>query len=131
MKTSSLLSRAALAALAVVSVMLLGARDAEAARGRGSFGAIAYSASTGRSGWSASHGTKNAALRAAINSCGEADCRAEVWLQGSCGAAVRGKNGISTSWGYPDRRGAEWRALAECSIGSSECVLVAWACSRD
>jgi serine/threonine-protein kinase len=85
--------------------------------GRGdSFGAIAYSRSTGAHGYSHRFGSQAQAERRAVSECGKSDCEVLAWFNnGACGAlATNGKGTYGGAWGRT-REEAERKALANCS----------------
>jgi hypothetical protein len=95
-----------------------------------SYGAIAFSAATGRSGASSNYCTRSTADRRAVSECGRVDCRVEVWLDNNCGALAAGKGGWAYAVGdaQPD---AERLALSQCaSRGGTRCRVAASLCSR-
>jgi serine/threonine-protein kinase len=81
-----------------------------------SFGAIAYSRSTGAHGYSHRFGSQEQAERRARSECGKSDCEVLAWFKnGSCGAlATNGKGAYGGAWGGT-RAEAERKALAYCS----------------
>ncbi len=93
------------------------------------FGAIAYSKSTGRWGYSYGYGDPSSANNAARNECGRDDCEVKVVFWNGCGALAKGRNG-GMGWGTAGSRyGAESRALQECNSVDSDCEIICWACS--
>ncbi len=95
----------------------------------GAFGAIAYSASTGKHGATSAWGTRTAAERASERSCGASDCQVLVSVQSSCAALAVGE-GAATAWSVDGRRErAEKQALEECSARTTSCHIVRWVCT--
>lgn len=95
-----------------------------------SYGAIAYSKSTGRYGYSYDYGTQSMAEAQALGNCGDVSCHVYVWFKNSCGALAKADNG-DLGWGWSGSRGsAEARALANCrSVSGQSCDIVCWACT--
>ncbi|HUJ62164.1 MAG TPA: DUF4189 domain-containing protein [Kofleriaceae bacterium] len=90
-------------------------------------GAIAYSASTGRIGWSYGYDAPWQARRAAIDACAVADCTSQVWEQGEFAALVKSAGGaVSVGWDE-DLDGAEARAIRQCYVtGGRGCHVERW-----
>ncbi|MEV0249194.1 DUF4189 domain-containing protein [Nocardia sp. NPDC050712] len=59
------------------------------------WGAIAYSPSSGETGWGRNYSTKKRAERAALETCKKSDCKVLLNFVNKCGAAARAKDG---SW---------------------------------
>ncbi|MBI3654348.1 MAG: DUF4189 domain-containing protein [Acidobacteria bacterium] len=92
------------------------------------WGAIAYSSSTGRYGYSYDYGTQADAINSAVNKCGIRDCRAVVWFVNGCGAFAKGDN--ASGWGVGETRAlAESKALAECRKRGGNCRVTQWVCT--
>ncbi len=89
--------------------------------GSGDYGAIAYSPTTGATGWSRNHDYREEAESNALEECRKnaADCEVELWFDHSCGAIATSDKGVS--WGVGDR-GVEARfsALEKCRQGGGE-----------
>lgn len=98
----------------------------------GSHGAIAYSSSTGKCGYSNGCCTIQEAIELAISFCGAPDCEAKNAFFGSCGAIAKASNGLyGSSGGYDCREKAEARALAECARqGGGDCKVICWSCAQ-
>ena len=108
--------------IGLVLVFLSGAANAQ-----DYYGAIAFSKSTGQTGYSYDYSSRGGAEQAALNKCGENDCEIQVWFQNSCGALAQGGDGaLGYSWAANNRSQAESRALSECG---SNCEVLAWACT--
>jgi hypothetical protein len=103
-----------------------------AGKGSHDYGAIAYSPSTGATGWSNKHDTQKEAESAALEECRAyaRDCSIEVWFDSTCGAIAAGSNG--TSWGLGDTtRRAQLAALEKCRKGGGRnCEVKESVCSR-
>jgi hypothetical protein len=101
-------------------------------KGSHDFGAIAYSPSTGATGWSNKRDTQEEAEDAALENCQShaSDCAVEVWFDGKCGAIAAGQDNVS--WGLGDtERQAQAEALGECRRGgASNCEVKKSVCSR-
>ena len=99
--------------------------------GRTKFGAIAYSKSTGKTGYSYGYNDIQTANQRAINGCGESDCEVTAVFWNGCGALAKGRNG-STGWATAGSRcEAESKALRECNSVDSDCKVICWACSKN
>ncbi|MGO9121500.1 MAG: DUF4189 domain-containing protein [Desulfomonilaceae bacterium] len=108
--------------IALVLVFMSGAANAQ-----DYYGAIAFSKSTGQSGYSYDYSSRDDAEQAALNNCGENDCEIQVWFENSCAALAQGDDGaLGYSWAANNRSSAESRALSECG---SNCEVLAWACT--
>jgi hypothetical protein len=93
------------------------------------YGAIAYSSSTGRHGYSYDWGSRSEAEDYARSKCGSGDCAIKVWFKNACGALAVGRRG-GTGWGWSSSRGAaESVALNECQSRTSGCNIRTWACT--
>ncbi|MEU8896649.1 DUF4189 domain-containing protein [Nocardia sp. NPDC048505] len=57
------------------------------------WGAIAYSPSTGETGWGRNYSTKKRAERAAIETCKKSDCEVLLNFVNKCGAVAEARNG--------------------------------------
>lgn len=102
----------------------------DAALAAGSFGAIAYSQSSGSYGWATDFPTRRAAENAALASCQERanDCSVAVWFSNACGAlAVGGDGGWGADWGR-NLRAAENKARHVCTGYSYDCRIVVSRC---
>ena len=122
-----------LAIFAVLSVVAIGQValwlfPAEA-QAQDNYGAIAYSSSTGRYGYSYDFGSRAEAENYAISKCGRSDCVVKVWFRNACGALAVGRRG-ALGWGWAGSRGqAEGRALSECQSRASGCNVRVWSCT--
>jgi serine/threonine-protein kinase len=97
--------------------------------GRTKFGAIAYSKSTGKTGYSYGYNDIQSANQRATNGCGESDCEVNAVFWNGCGALAKGRDG-GTAWATAgSRSAAESRALRECNSVDSDCKIICWACS--
>ena len=96
-----------------------------------SFGAIAYSRSTGAYGYSYKYANRAEAEKRAIQECGKNDCEVAAWFFNNCGALVTGSNG---AWGagYGDNeRTAQVAARARCAKeGGTNCEIKFTQCSK-
>ncbi len=112
-------------AILMTVIFILGVSQSKA-----EYGAIAYSSSTGRCGYSQGHGSADGAIAAAKANCGESDCVWKAWFRDSCGALARAESGATGySHGFNNMDDAKKRALAECQNRGSNCRLICWACS--
>ena len=93
------------------------------------YGAIAYSSSSGRYGYSYDWGSRADAENYARSQCGSTDCAVKVWFKNACGALAVGQNG-GLGWGWSGSRGAaESTALNECQSRTGGCSIKSWACT--
>ena len=79
----------------------------------GSFGAIAYSFSTGNCGWAVDFGTQSGAENRAEQECGASDCNSVVWFRDACGAVAASSSAAGWAWAG-SRSQAEQAALNQC-----------------
>lgn len=95
-----------------------------------SYGAIAYSPSTGSYGWAHDFGSQNAAENAALDSCYDRanDCQVAVWFRNACGALAVGPNGWGAAWAVKQRK-ARRDAVSQCSNYSANCSVAYSLCS--
>ena len=99
---------------------------------RRSYGAIAYSVTSGAWGYSEEYSGRSAAQNRAIKECRTSDCAIASWFYNSCGAlAASGTNG---PWGGAqgaDEPRAKQAALARCAKeGGTNCQILFSRCSR-
>ncbi|MDV4161027.1 DUF4189 domain-containing protein [Rhizobium leguminosarum] len=116
------------ASLAILTV-LAGAGPALA----DSYGAIAYSPSTGALGWSYAHANRGDAEIVARRNCDSSanDCRIAIWFRNACGAvAVGHRGGWGSGWGY-DNREAQRQAIRSCRKQTGSCRVIRWQCSEN
>ena len=99
---------------------------------RASVAAIAFSPSTGNTGWSFNHFQQNSAEQSAINFCDAEDCEAVVWVQDGCAAIATTPELASVSWAYERTKlVAQLQARASCQeAGGEQCSVEAWVCSN-
>jgi hypothetical protein len=99
------------------------------AQARDNYGAIAYSFSTGRYGYSYDWPSRAEAENYARSQCGIGDCAVKVWFKNACGALAVGR-GSAYGWGWAGSRGqAEGSALSECQARSAGCRVRVWSCT--
>ncbi|GIL02492.1 MAG: hypothetical protein BroJett030_23910 [Alphaproteobacteria bacterium] len=91
------------------------------------FGAIAYSAYSGRWGYSYDYLSRYEAEQRALAECG-GGCQIAVWFSNGCGALAVGPDGWGSGWAY-SRAQAEANALSACRSYSYGCRIQAWACT--
>lgn len=94
-------------------------------------GSIAYSPSTGSSGWSYDLPTQAAADNDALAKCRKFanDCVVATWFHDACGAlAVGNGNAYGADWGN-NRAAAERKAVLQCSKNGQGCAVKRWVCS--
>lgn len=95
------------------------------------YGAIAYSSSTGVFGKTTMRPDRATAESIAIGNCGEWDCKAVVWVRNACAAfAVGLGNAYGWAWDVVPAN-AEMNAIAECSARTSNCAIVTSICSYE
>lgn len=90
------------------------------------YGAISTNDVTGAWGYSYNYPTRSQAERAALEECGEAGCKVDVWFANACGAVA--KDGKTVGWGWAETR-AEAEAKAVSACGSGACKIEVWACT--
>jgi Domain of unknown function (DUF4189) len=93
------------------------------------YGAVAYSPSSGRFGYSDKYSSSGPAKKRALEECGQADCDI-TWFSNGCGAYSASSNG---SWGgnwAPDAQRAQALAQAHCAQqGGTDCEIKISHCS--
>lgn len=99
---------------------------------RRSYGAIAYSVSSGAWGYSEEYSGRTAAQNRAVKECRTQDCQVAAWFYNSCGAlAASGTNG---PWGAAqgaNEARARQSAQARCAKeGGTNCQILFSRCSR-
>lgn len=117
----------------VAAVVAVAGLSAPASAFAGYYGAIAFSQSTGASGWSKNYDDKRGASRAALGYCRESadDCKVVYNFTNSCAALAAGPDGgYGNAWDVKQRR-AEKKAIAACNQYSSGCRIVVTACSQN
>jgi len=119
--------KTATAAAFALSVLLI-----PAAALAGYEGAIAFSQSTGASGWSKNHNSKNSASNAALSYCNASDCRVVYNFTNSCAALAAGDGGgYGVDWDVKKGR-AERKALRACeNYGNTGCHVTISVCSQN
>ena len=98
-----------------------------------SYGAIAYSPSTGAAGWSYAYNSRGDAETAARRNCDSSanDCRIAIWFRNGCGAvAVGNRGGWGSGWAY-DRHGAQRQSIRSCRKQTGSCRVIRWQCSEN
>jgi len=109
-----------------LTALLLTITTAQAAE----WGSIAFSPSTGATGYSHNYDTRNTAGEWAISYCDANDCRIVVNFQNACGAVAVGRNGgWGSDWGTT-RANAEANAIVACRTHDSGCRTKRWVCSK-
>jgi serine/threonine-protein kinase len=98
------------------------------------FGAIAYSPSTGAWGgawnYSSAYDAEAVAERECRDHGGNAnDALWRVWFMNGCGALATGTGGIFAADWDGDARGAQLKALQECSAAGSGCKILVTLCT--
>lgn len=107
----------------VFTTALAGASPAIAA-----YGAIAYSASTGKYGYSYNYDSQKNAERAALKHCKVSSCKVVLWYKNACGVVAKGDTGWGAAWAG-SRTQASANAIKACSTRSRNCKAVVWSCS--
>jgi serine/threonine-protein kinase len=114
--------------VSIVAALLLMAAPATAQ----SWGAIAYSPTTGAAGWSSDSVSEVEAEWTALGYCDQnaGDCVSAITFHDACGAVARGDGvGWGADWGI-DGEIAQDTALQACyAHGNSSCKIVRWQCS--
>lgn len=112
--------------LSIFAMVLTAASASPAAS---EWGAVALGPS-GAFGWAASHGSRQAALDAALRAC-RGRCVEVLSFNGGCGAIATGDDGEG-GWGTGRYRVlAENNALEACAERSRNCQVRVWACNAD
>lgn len=95
------------------------------------FGAIAYSPSTQKAGYSSGHRSRVAAFSAAEAFCGAPDCRTVVWVNSGCAAVSTSSETQSLGWAYAKTRdrAIHFANYACRQHGGLDCDMRAWVCS--
>lgn len=98
-------------------------------------GAIAYSVSTGTSGFSKQYESRVQAKQRALQECskyaGVGDCQVVSWFAGWCGALARSADGTWAASDGLSRSQARTNAVSECQKSTSQrCVVVTSDCSQ-
>ncbi len=95
-----------------------------------SYGAIAYSPSTGRWGTANNQWDVFSAEATAVGFCAVADCRSVVWVTNGCAAVSRSTSG-GNGWAIAySRWQAEANAQTQCQIRNGfTCSPLAWVCT--
>ena len=92
------------------------------------FGAIAYSATTGRWGIATDYYLGGAQV-AAVSHCSVWDCQAVAWVTGGCAALAAGPGG-HYGWAYASYLGtARANALLQCDARGYGCASLAHVCA--
>lgn len=86
------------------------------------YGAIAYSESTGKWGYSFDQSSRDAAEQRALGECGARDATVPVWVKNGWAALAKNSRGEwATGWSGNSRAEAEQIALDEIGGGSIVC----------
>jgi len=89
------------------------------------YGAIAYSNSSGKYGYSYGCSSRSTAERLALNKCAASDRRIVVWVsKGWAALAVNDANRWGTGWSTKSRAAAERIALSKC--GGANPRILCW-----
>jgi serine/threonine-protein kinase len=88
----------------------------------GSYGAISYSPSTGKIGYSYGYSDGNAAKAAATNACGIGDCTWQIVERDEYAVLATGGGGSAVAWNT-DLATAERDALAACNAKGDGCSV--------
>ena len=98
---------------------------------RQSFGAIAYSPSTGETGYSFGFSSRAASEQRAKRECGQSDCQIAAWYPNSCGALAVGDDGTWRGGLGSTESGARQDAQSDCmKAGGKNCKVIEVRCSR-
>lgn len=109
-----------LVAFAMIFSVALEARDY--------YGAISYSPSTGKYGYSYDYNYRSGAESAARNQCARRDCSTLLWFRNACGSLAVGRNGYGSGWGS-NRARAKREALKSCRRYTGGCRVVNTICT--
>jgi hypothetical protein len=95
------------------------------------FGAIAYSPSTGGYGYSYKYGSRTEAENRAIKECGKNDCQVATWFVNNCGALAADSKGPWGGGHGNNERTAQAAAQARCAKeGGAKCEIKFTQCSQ-
>jgi hypothetical protein len=121
-----------LGSLTIAASLFLTSLGLPAAALAGYEGAIAFSQTTGASGWSKNYDTKNQASNAALSYCNADDCKVVYNFTNSCAALAAGPDGgYGVDWDVKKGR-AERKALRACAnYSGGGCQIVVSACSQN
>lgn len=102
-----------------------------AAQARDYFGAIAYSPSTGASGYSYDQPSRGHAEGRAMTECRKRSrgCKGAIYFVNGCGAVATGRNGWGSGWGGTRAR-AEEEAIHSCGRYTGGCGIKTWVCTK-
>ena len=118
-------SRLATAAAVTAFLALAGGATTAAAD---SFGALAFSTSSGAAGRSYDYDSRDEAEERALQECGRG-CEVVLWFKDACGALAVGEgNGYGTGWAS-SRSEAEGLAIDYCRKNTGGCEIAQWACT--
>jgi hypothetical protein len=94
------------------------------------YGAIAFSSSTGKYGYSFDHTSRANAEARAMYECSARGrgCKVAIWFKNACGAVATGSNGWGSAWGQT-RNAAERAAINNCRQYTQQCRVLAWSCT--
>lgn len=97
----------------------------------GSYGAIAYSPSTGCHGYAYGHCSAQKAIAIAIKGCGKSDCESKANFSNACGAIAKATNGaLGIGISTISLCDAAERALFYCRYyGGKDCIIICQICS--
>lgn len=96
-----------------------------------SFGAIAYSPSTGGYGYSFKYANRTEAEKRAVKECGKSDCEVATWFFNNCGALATDSKGAWGGGHGDNERGAQVAAQTRCTKeGGTKCEIKFTQCSR-
>jgi hypothetical protein len=91
----------------------------------GSYGAIAYSPSTGKTAWSYGYTSFASATIAAVNVCGVGDCTWLVAEKNQYAVLAVGSGGPAVAWNA-DLDTAQTDALSSCNAKGTDCQVLRW-----
>ena len=122
------MSKTRLLALTAFAAVVLASSPAAAQH----WGAIAFSPSTGATGYTWENVTEVDAELRALQFCEQnaSDCETAVTFRNGCGAVAWGDNGGWGSWRDTDQESARQGAMNECSMRDDGCEIVRWQCSN-
>ncbi len=93
------------------------------------YAAIAYSPSTGNTGWSYGYLCQESAQAVALQRCNAADAQIAVWVRnGYCALAQGNDPGYFYGWGSTQEQ-AELNAVTQCAAKMAGAHVVTWAFS--
>jgi hypothetical protein len=117
----------AMSALALFAIPALGVTEAVAAD---TYGAIAFSPSSGADGYSYNFSSRSGAEEKALQECGRG-CKVVIWFRNACAALAVGRGNGYGSYYAVDEEDAVEGAINECRKNTSNCGIKRQVCSSN